>query len=189
MARFWTSAAKSLNPGGTVALWNSSGTVVCRKSTLSLPRNLLTSKDPTTPNASRVQELMFRLEREYLAPYERPGNILSRTFYDSLLLPWNMTPPIEGFSSTRFTKHEWDRDGKPSSGDEFFLGNQHVTVARLMKVYETTSLMARWRQANPELIGTDSDILVKTARDLREALGGENLVIGVGCVLLLFTKE
>ena len=49
--------------------------------------------------------------------------------------------------------------------------------------------MARWRQANPELIDTDSDILVKTARELREALGGENMVIGVGCVLLLFNKD
>ena len=189
MARFWTSAAKTLNPSGTVALWSSSGTVLCRKSILSLPGNLLNSKDPTTPNASRVQELIFRLEREYLAPYERPGNILSRNLYDNLLLPWDMTPPVPEFSRTRFIKHVWDRDGKPSSGDEFFLGNQHVTVARLMKVYETTSPMARWRQANPELIGTDSDILVKTARDLREALGGENMVIGFGCFLLLFTRE
>ncbi len=132
---------------------------------------------------------MIRLERDYLAPYERPGNILSRTFYGSLLMPWNMTPPIEGFGQTRFVKHVWDRDGKPNGDDEFFLGDQHVTVVQLMKVYETTSLMARWRQANPEPIGTDSDILVKTARDWREALGGENMIIGVGCVLLLFTKE
>ena len=105
------------------------------------------------------------------------------------MMPWNMTPPTKGFRQTRFLKHVWDRGGNPSGGDEFFLGNQHVTVAQLMKVYETTSLMARWRQANPELIDTDSDILVKTARDLREALGGENMVIGVGCVLLLFNKE
>ena len=37
MARFWRSAAKILNPGGTVALWNSSGTVVCRTCLLTLP--------------------------------------------------------------------------------------------------------------------------------------------------------
>ena len=150
---------------------------------------MLKAIDPSTPNASRVQGLISRLEHEYLAPYEWPENILSRTLYDSLLMPWNMTPPIEEFKETRSKKHVWDRDREPSSGDEFFLGNQHVTVAQLMKVYETTSLMARWRQANPELIGTDSDILVKTARDMREVLGGENMVIGIGCVLLLFTKE
>ena len=102
-----------------------------------------------------------------------------------------MTPPVTGFSKTGFTKHTWDRDGKTTPGDEFFLGNQTVTIDRLMKLYETTSLMARWRQANPSLVGSENDILVKTAKSLREVLGNgrEELVVGVGCALLLFKKD
>lgn len=38
---------------------------------------------------------------------------------------------------------------------------------------------ARWKQVNPELIGTKLDVLIETARDLRETLGGENMDAGM----------
>ncbi len=132
---------------------------------------------------------MSRLEREWLAPYDTPGNAVSREHYDGLLLPWSISPPVDGFTKDGFTKFSWDRDGKLSSGDEFFLGNKWTTVDRLTKFYRTMSAMTRWRKANPGLVGTEEDILLKTEKDLREALGKEELVVGVSLALLLFKRE
>ena len=49
-------------------------------------------------------------------------------------------------------------------------------------------MVTRWREAHPQLAGTENDVVVKMAREMREFLGGEELVIGRSCVLLLFKK-
>ena len=49
-------------------------------------------------------------------------------------------------------------------------------------------MVTRWREAHPQLAGTEEDVVVTMARDMREAVGGEEFVIGRSCVLLLFKK-
>lgn len=131
---------------------------------------------------------MFRLEREYLAPYELPGNRLSRESYDHLLLPWNCSPPVDAFLESGFTRLEWDRDGKLSDPEHFFLGDEAVTLKRAQKQLSTSSMVTRWREAHPQLAGTEQDIVVKAMSEMREVLGGEELVAGASCALLLFKK-
>ena len=145
--------------------------------------------DPSTHNASLVQEIITRLERTYLSPYDTPNNALSRAHYDNLLLPWAVSPPVTNFPESGFTKISHDRDGKISSGHDFFLGNQHMNLDQFEKLYSTASLMTRWRRANPEMVGTEDDILVKTMRALSDALEGEVMVVGTGCAALLFKKR
>ena len=136
-----------------------------------------------------MQKILSRLEHEWLGPYEMPGNRISRGYYADLLLPWNTSPPVDSFPEDDFIRLEWDHDGRISSGNEFFLGNQCLTLDRLVKSYETISLMARWKLANPELVGTEDDVLVKTAKELRQVIGQDELVVGVGCALLLFKRR
>ncbi|CAD6572751.1 MAG: hypothetical protein ASARMPREDX12_005429 [Alectoria sarmentosa] len=157
MPRFWSSAAACLKPGATVALWTKSFSY-CH---------------PATPNAAKVQEAIIRLNRENIAPYELPGNRLSRDSYDHLLLPWNCNPPVDGFLESEFTRLEWDRDGKLSDPDHFFLGDQVVTIDMMQKRLSTASMVTRWRESHPQQAGTEQDIVVKMAREMREVVGGE----------------
>lgn len=147
--------------------------------------------DPSTPNAANVQKAMDRLWREHIAPYELAGNRLSRESYDQLLLPWNCSPPVDGFLESGFTRIEWDRDGKLSGPDHFFTGDKVVTIERMEEQLSTASMVTRWIEAHPQLAGTEHDVVKKMSRELRklmerEGLGGEELIIGSSFVLLLF---
>lgn len=131
---------------------------------------------------------MSHLRRDILAPYELPGNRLTRDLYDHLLLPWNCSPPIDGFSEIGFTRLEWDRDGKLSDAEHFFLGDQIITIERMQERMSTASMVTRWREAHPQLVGTEEDVVMRMAREMRDILGKEELVVGSSCVLLLFKK-
>ena len=50
-------------------------------------------------------------------------------------------------------------------------------------------MVSRWREARPDMVGTEQD-LVKTVRQgMQKFLGGEDLVTGGGCHLLLYSGE
>ena len=133
---------------------------------------------------------MSRLQRENIAQYELPGNRVARESYEHLLLPWQCDPPVDGFSETGFTRLEWDRNGKLSDSEHFFLGDETFTIQAAEARLGTASSVTRWREAHPQLAGTEQDIAVKMARELKELLGGkEFVVIGRSCVLLLFKKN
>lgn len=131
---------------------------------------------------------MLRLGRENIAPYELPGNRVARDSYDDLLLPWNCNPPVDGFLESGFTRLEWDRDGKLSNPEHFFLGDEIVTIERMKERLGTSSMVTRWREAHPQLAGTEKDVVIKVAREMREVLEGDEFVVGRSCVLLLLKK-
>ena len=146
--------------------------------------------DPSFPNASVIQKILDRLEQEYLAPYEAPGNRLCRDYYDHLCLPWDVIPPVEGFSKDRFRRLEWDRGGQITSADgHFFLGDETVTLEQLGRTLSTASMVTRWREANLEVAGTAQDVVLRAIEDVRGVLGGEEIVVGgKSCILLLLKK-
>ena len=145
--------------------------------------------DPSTPNAAKVQEVISHLKRENLGPYELPGNRLARESYDNLLLPWNCNPPVGDFLESGFKRLEWDRDGKLSDPEHFFLGDQTLTIETIKARLGTASMVTRWREAHPQLAGTEQDVVARMVREIRELLGGDEVVIGQSCVLLLFQKS
>ena len=144
--------------------------------------------DPSTPNAVNLQEMMSRLRHDNIASYELPGNKLANNSYDHLLLPWNCSPPIRGFLESGYTRLEWDRDGKLSDSEHFFLGDQTVTLEDVKSRFGTASMVTRWREKHPQLVGTEQDIVAKLVREMREILQGDEWVIGQSCVLLLFKR-
>lgn len=87
-----------------------------------------------------------------------------------------------------FTRLEWDRYGKLSDPVHFFLGDEVVTIERMQKILGTSSMVTRWREAHPQLAETEQDVVVNLAREMKEVLGAEELVIGQSCVLLLFER-
>ncbi|TVY51564.1 putative methyltransferase [Lachnellula cervina] len=179
MKGFWDAAARAVKPGGTVALWTHAS-LYCH---------------PATTNASDVQKVLFHLEEDLLGPHELPPNRISRTIYDSLLLPWNITPPIEPFPASSYIRYEWDRDGILTNGEDFFGGSKEVTLGELEKSLSTASMVTRWRQAHPDLVGTEMDCVRSTMIDIGLAMGVDKSSIpatkirtGHATVLLLFKR-
>ena len=114
---------------------------------------------------------------------------MRREAYRTLPLPWTCDPPIAGFSPERLARYDWDEDGKLSDGKHFFLGDHTVTLAQLQATLGTASMVTRWREAHPELVGTEEDVLVEASKEFREIIGGEELVVGLDCHLLLFKRD
>ena len=114
---------------------------------------------------------------------------MSREAYRTLPLPWTIDPPIEGFSQAGFTRHDWDEEGKLSDGKHFFLGDYTITLAQLQASIGTASMVTRWREAHPDLVGTEEDVLVKAIKEFREIIGGEELMVGLDCHLLMFKRD
>lgn len=151
---------------------------------------LMLSADPSTPNYQKVQEVLLRFERETLAPYELPGNRLSMEMYDNLPLPWNVSPPVRAFPQSKYVKHDYDREGVLSDGVDFFGGGSFTTLDKESKGLSTASMVTRWRAVNPELVGTDKDVVRIFIRELKEALGGQDWILrGMGTAILLFKKS
>ncbi|CZS94714.1 hypothetical protein WAI453_013382 [Rhynchosporium graminicola] len=178
MTKFWSEAAKVVRPGGTVALWSCSSSF-CRM----FPH-------PSTPNAGAVREALLAVEEMMLAEYRLPGNDMVMTMYDDLPLPWDVSPPVTSFPQAKYVKLEYDRDGVLSNGKSFFNGSQTYSLADIENGGGTASMVTRWGKANPELVGTDEDVMYVFAKEIGTALGGQDwLETGSETAILLFKKS
>jgi len=126
MARFWPQVARTLRPGGTAALWTT-GPI---------------SMHPSMPNAAVIQAAMDDIEERELKPFFEPGNLLTRDMYNSLPLPWTLTPPVTEFDEAAFFRKEWG----PENSDEFLVGGAlTVDLDTMEKMLSTASPVQRWR--------------------------------------------
>jgi SAM-dependent methyltransferase len=173
MAPFWQCASSLVRPGGTVALWTSAS-YYCHPH--------------TTPNAAQVQRVLNRLEQERLAPYKTRGNMISNSLYRDLGMPWDSG--AHEFPEAEFVRKEWNVGGEVEEGGQFLRGNQRLTLKQFVAGFGTASMVTRWREAHPDLVGTDEDVISVTVRELREALGGQEWFEGGSpTALLLFKKR
>lgn len=126
-----------------------------------------------------------------LKPSELPSNRISRNLYDELPLPWTVDLPLLSFSESGFTSFEWDRDGILTDGMDFLNGDD-VTIDDLEKSLNTASMVTRWREANPELAGTEHDCVKVTIGEIRRAMGisqGGSIRTVNGVAILLFKRN
>jgi hypothetical protein len=151
MAGFWAAAARVLKPGGTVALWTMGRA----------------SLHPSMPNAAAIQAAMHELWERELNPFEEPGNLLARNLYVDLPLPWTLAQPVADFDEATFFRKEWG----PGNSDEFFVGGKTVTdLDTFEKFMSTVSPVLRWREANPDAVGTERDIVKVIRREFERLL-------------------
>ncbi|KAH7123630.1 S-adenosyl-L-methionine-dependent methyltransferase [Dendryphion nanum] len=146
MPNFWVSAARVLKPGGSVALWTS-GEIRAH---------------PDMPNSSAIQAAIDKHQADYLLPYYVRGNLMTRNRYRDLELPWTLEQPLPEFDESDFIRRE--------DNEEYFTGSVEVDMDMFEKMMSTGSPVTRWRQANPELVGTDGDVLVVLRRELERLL-------------------
>ena len=180
MSLFWPRASFLVRPGGTVALWTGVG-YYCHPH--------------STPNAKEVQVVLDRLEHETLAPYKTRGNEISNSMYRELAMPWDVGDGSDGgegwrFPREEFVRKEWNVDGEVGEWEKFFQGHEIVSLEQFAEACGTASMVTRWREAHPGLVGTERDVVSVAVRELRVALGGQGWFEG-GCAmaLLLFKRR
>ncbi|KAK4500914.1 hypothetical protein PRZ48_009106 [Zasmidium cellare] len=180
MPKFYEAVGKILKPGATLAMWTCSSLHV----------------HPSTPNHEKLEEILQHLETNMLAPYETPGNVLSRMAYDGLALPWDNEASSGLFQKDSFERKDWDRGGVPSTpptpGEQFgpfVMNNRSGPVEYLAKTLGSASMVIRWREANAEKAHTEEDPINITVTRLKEALEGEeNFVASPSLSLLLLRR-
>jgi len=181
MPVFWHRAAKVLKPGGTVAFWVSGPLVV----------------DSSVPNAQRVREALDRLH-ERLDGYIEPGNRLTHDLYKDVLLPWTIPDPATEFDRESYVRQEWGTDAPGAEpGDQYYdTPKRDASPAAIEAILATMSPVTRWREAHPEAVGTEDDLVRRMRREIEQALhdggvekGKEAISGGVSGVMVMVKKR
>jgi hypothetical protein len=139
--------------------------------------------------------VLDRLEKERLAPHMTLGNEIGNSLYRKLGMPWDLElGPGRGgrdlgFPREEFVRREWNVNGEVGAGEKFFTGNAVVSLEQFAETCGTASMVTRWREAHPELVGTDEDVIRVTLQELREALGGREWFEGGTATALLMFKR
>ncbi|KAL2857301.1 S-adenosyl-L-methionine-dependent methyltransferase [Aspergillus pseudoustus] len=175
MPAFWAAAARVLKPSGTVAIWASGHMEV----------------HPDMPNAAAIQEVMDKIEVEYVQQHFIQGNWLTRERYQNLGLPWTVEPKVRGFDEASFVRKDWDARDE----DFYAVGQPEADLDAFERMIGTGSPITRWRQANPELVGTEKDVVRIFRREIERLLReagvkeGEERVRGATTGFLLMVKR
>lgn len=176
LARFWPRAAAVLKPGGTVAFWGSNSNYA----------------HPSMPRHEAVTAVLHRYDEQYLRPHYQPGNFAAADLYRNFAYPWDMDPPLPAFDRASFFRKEWD----PRAWESDFIVQPPANLDTLEKVMATVSPVQRWREAHPDLAGTDRDMVKMLRRDIEKILreagvekGKEVLKVGIAGVLVMAKKK
>lgn len=140
------------------------------------------------PHAAKVDEISESFNRRVVDPYIEPGNRIAHDMYDNLELPWVADPTQTAFPKDEFQRFDWDRGGL-SDGKDFFGGSVEFPISFYEQAIGTVGAVTRWREAHPELVGTERDCVKEVLAELREVLGETPLRGGGATVLLLFKKS
>ncbi|ORY13039.1 methyltransferase [Clohesyomyces aquaticus] len=176
---FWARAAEILKPGGSVAIWVSSSMKV----------------HPGMPNSVAVQAAIDK-HVDMLSEYLVHGNLLAHDLYVNLPLPWTLSTPVPEFDESTFLRKEWGTSDNSEPEDEFYAGAQAVNLDQMEGLLSTASPITRWREAHPEAVGTENDLVRLLRREIERALyeagvekGKELVRGGVKGVLLMVKKK
>jgi trans-aconitate 3-methyltransferase len=173
MPGFYTAAARILKPGGNIAFWGTGEVRV----------------HPSMPAAEAIQEAMDRHNEDNLRPYATAGNLISRSRYTTLPLPWTLDQPNDAFRQDNFWRKDWEID------EPFLVMPKTVSLDMLEVIMSSGSALVRWREANPDKAGTEKDILRILRRNierLQQEAGvkpGEERLMGAIQGFLLFIKK
>ncbi|KAH8893917.1 S-adenosyl-L-methionine-dependent methyltransferase [Thozetella sp. PMI_491] len=171
MPKFWAAAAKVLRPGGTVAIWT-------------------TYSDFNVEAQNEAQAKMLEIFGDFqatLEPHKAGGNKNGDSGYRNLELPWDNTATAPLFVKESFVRRDLAADHKTS----FNVGaaDQEVpetAFKRMQAAMATLSPVTRWREAHPDLAGTDQDCVNVLFARLRQAMIDSNDPSSLRVLLGLF---
>lgn len=76
-----------------------------------------------------------------------------------------------------------------SDGKDFFGGSHEFPIGVYEQALSTVSAATRWREAHPDLAGTERDCVAEVLRQMRQVLGERAAGGGGATVLLMFKKR
>jgi len=154
---------------------------------------------PSVPNAAAIQAVIEEVNERELKPFMEPGNLLTRNLYSSLPLPWTLTPLVDEFDEKSFCRKEYgpNVENGTDNSDEFFEGRgMTLDLDTMEKVLGTMSPVQRWREAYPEAVGTEKDVVRSMRREMERLLhaggvekGKEMVRVSLKGVLLMVKKK
>ena len=174
MERFWTTAARVLKPGGTVALFN-----VYR---MYCP--------PSQPYGEGIQRILLNLDFESLGPHLIPGNREVMSGYKGLVMPWSIRSPCTEFDRGSYVRRVWNENGLPEVHGSYMCGDKVQSLEDAESSVATSSSVTRWRDAHPGAALTDRDCVVSAFADIRKILvPGTRTLTTVGPTVLSLLKR
>lgn len=147
MPGFYAAAARVLKPGGSIALWGTGEPTV----------------HPSMPASAAVQAVLEHL-KETLNPYTTEGNLITRGRYESLPLPWTLETPQPQFPREAFYRRDWEAD------EDFINMPKEVNMDFFEATIASGSSLVRWREANPDKVGTEEDLVRIARREIERLL-------------------
>lgn len=174
MDRFWPQAARMLKPGGSVAIWISGDAMV----------------HPSVPNGEAIQAVMMRYREQHLTPFLTRGNAFSQDAYDTMALPWDIAQPVPEFEKSDLFQKRWKH------GENFFAIRPEMNMDGLEDIMSTMSPVTRWREAHPDAVGTEKDVIRMLRREVEGLLheagvepGKEKVTVDSAGSLLMLKKK
>lgn len=126
--------------------------------------------DPANKNAAKLETINTHFVEHVLGPYAMPGNTIARAAYVGLGMPWDDASTAALFDREAFLRKEWDNESLLSDGETASNITYQATLTTIEKFTGTVSAVTRWREAHPDLAGTDQDCVKAVMAELREAL-------------------
>jgi len=187
MPKFWAAAAEVMKPGGTVALWTSYREVA----------------EPKTPEEAKVRAVFNSFHKNVIEAYAVEGGKISSNGYRDLILPWSDNSGLSPTTAALFNRDAFVR--KDLTRQELATGDTAKAVAkdplatsiwqRVENLLDTLDPVTRWREAHPELAGTDKDCVkiliaetVEAVKDGKPHIDFGNLLMDMKTVVL-FVKR
>ncbi|KKZ63655.1 hypothetical protein EMCG_00249 [[Emmonsia] crescens] len=124
------------------------------------------------------------------------GNLHVHNLYVELQLPWTLaTEPagsVSEFDEGSFFRKVWD--GGDDDG-RFLMSQMSVDLDTLEKMVGTGSPVTRWREAHPDAVGTERDVVRVFRKEVERLLHeagvekGKEMVEGSQAGVLLIVKK
>ena len=163
----------------------------------------LKTPEPASPSAAeaKVHAIFAQFHTSVLDAYAVPGTKITRDAYRNLPMPWDDPIAAPLFDRTGFVRRELSRkDLSPTP-----VATTAATIAadplapqiwqRVQNLLNTMDAVTRWREAHPDLAGTERDCVRVLVADTKEALQEGNtkmdfgkLLLGMKTVLLLVKR-
>lgn len=127
-------------------------------------------------NNAKIQELMDHFTNVTLGPYLTPGNKLAQSGYLGLNLPWDQPETASLFEKDTLLEKRWYSQDADSQKLGFFsdLARNQWPLKAVKAMLGTMSPVIKWREAHPDLAGTDQDCVDVVIRQICTAIGAPN---------------
>lgn len=161
------------------------------------------SPEPTTPEEAKVRAVFARFHKEVIEAYGVEGGKISSNGYKDLVLPWSDNSSLSPATAALFDRDAFVR--KEFTRQELATGDTAKQVAkdplatsiwqRVENLLNTLDPVTRWREAHPELAGTDKDCVkvliaetVEAVKDGKAKIDFGNLLLGMKTAVLLVKR-